>query len=297
MDLDIEVARLRLLKADYQSQRYRLEDDLLTHYPAQIKATAERIAGIEKDMALYQEHKEKAVEIEPTLIGDGETAGAATVTAHFPGMTVNGVEYTEKEPAAKALIEATKTYNDKSDAPFGKYMGFDMKLSFSSMDKKFSLLLRGHMTYQVELGMDTFGNITRINNALADLPKRLDGAKSQLETLYTQQEAAKQELEKPFTLLDELKEKETRLALLNAELNIDGEGGLDVMNDADERTESEPEQADDFDDDETEAYDYEPAYSAAASKSAKPSLMDGIRAWDAGKQQSDPGKKSAEHNI
>jgi len=153
------------------------------------------------------------------------------------------------------------------------------------------------MTYSVDLGMDTFGNITRINNALADLPKRLAGAKSQLETLYSQQEAAKQELEKPFTLADELKEKENRLAFLNAELNIDGEGGFDVMNDADERTETEPEMEAEPDDDEY-YYEEEPAYaSASVAKSEKPSLMDGVRSGGVGKQPSEPGKKTTEYDI
>jgi N12 class adenine-specific DNA methylase len=306
MDLDIEVARLRLLKSDHQSQRFRLEDDLLTHYPAQIKAATERIAGIEKDIALYNTNHEKSVDVQSALTGDGDTASAATVTAHFPGMTINGVEYTEKEPAAKALIDATKTYNSKSDAPFGKYMGFDMKLSFDSFEKKFSLLLRGSMTYQVELGTDTFGNITRINNALSDLPKRLEGAKNQLETLTSQQEAAKQELEKPFALADNLKEKEVRLALLNAELNIDdpnragSDGGLDVLNDADDRAEAEPKQGDEYG--EYESEEYEPEYGSSvsarvASKSERPSLLDGIRSWDSAKQPSDSGKKSTEHDI
>ena len=109
-------------------------------------------------------------------------------------------------------------------------------------------MLRGNITYQTELGTDAFGNITRINNALNDLPKKLEGAKAQLDTLYSQQEAAKQELEKPFTLVGELAEKESRLALLNAELNIEGSGGLDITNDPDSRSEAAIGQDTDIDD-------------------------------------------------
>jgi len=275
MDLDIEVARLRLLKSDHQSQRFRLEDSLLKSFPANIAKQNEIITGIEKDIAVYAREREKTAGAQATLTeGKPAEQTATPFTAKFHGMIINGVEYTEKEPAGKALLEACKKHDLMSDAPIGKYMGFDMKLSFSSFTKIFSLQLCGTMTYAIDLGMDTFGNITRINNALAELPRRLEGAKSQLETLYAQRDAAKQELEKPFALAGELKEKENRLALLNAELNIDGEGGFDLANDTGSRTEID-----------------------AAAKSVRPSLMEGIRSRDTGRQDSNPGKKSAEHDI
>jgi hypothetical protein len=282
MDLDIEVARLRVLKSDYQSQRFRLEDDLLKNFPARETEIRERITGIEKDIALYQSEKQKTAVVQPTLTENGEDS--QTITAIFHGMTIDGVEYTEKEPAAKALMEVCKKAGGKvTDKKIGTYMGFAMSLDFEAINNKFNLLLRGSMTYKVELGSDSFGNITRINNALTDLPKRLEGAKNQLETLISQQDAAKSELEKPFMLADELEEKEKRLVLLNTELNIDGEKNISIVSDSDERTENN--QFNDY---------YDPGI---ASKSVKPSLLEGIRSMEANKQQSDSGKKTTEHDI
>jgi len=312
MNLDVEVARLRMLKADHQSQHYRLEDNLLRHYPEQITAVTERIAGIQKDIAAYTEQNEKLTTVQQSLNG-----GAASVSAKFAGMTINGVEYAEKEPAAKALLEACKGVTDKADKPIGEYMGFNMSLRFDSFSKQFSILLRGSMTYSTDLGTDAFGNITRINNTLADLPKRLEGAQSQLDNLKSQQEAAKLELEKPFALADELAEKEARLALLNADLNIDGDGGLDVMNDADSREEQDDEPEAEYDDESDEVddedeprssvtlvnpgitFDYpsEPVRQSVPAKSVKPSMLDEIRAYNAEKHQSAAGKKPAERDI
>ena len=271
MNLDVEVAKLRMLKSDYNSQRYRLEDDLLKRYPERITAVTEQISGLEKDIEAYTEQRAKLTGTQTGIDG----AAVSATTAAFAGMTINGVTYAEKEPAAKALLEACKSVADKTDVPIGSYMGFDMSLRFDSFNTSFKLLLRGAITHQTELGTDAFGNITRINNTLEGMPKRLEGEKSQLESLLSQQEAAKQELEKPFTLTDELAEKEARLALLNAELNIDGDGGLDVLNDTDSRDESMDE-IELIDDDE------EPA----SVKSEKPSFLDKIHAYNTGNQQS-----------
>jgi hypothetical protein len=286
MNLDVEVAKLRMLKAEHQSQHYRLEDDLLKRYPEQVTANRERIAGIEKDIILYNSHHEKLTLVQPGL------DGTAVTTARFGGMTVNGVEHKEKETAAKALLEACKGVTDRKDLPIGSYMGFNMSLHFDSFQKIFSVLLRGSMTYQAELGTDTFGNITRINNVLADLPKKLSGAKSQLESLYQQQEAAKQELEKPFALAAELAEKEVRLALLNADLNIEGTGGFDVIND-DSRVKPS---------DELEPYpsvnlveEYEPQ--AVSAKCVKPSLLEGLRSHAQERHQAQPGRKTPERGF
>jgi hypothetical protein len=254
----------------------------MKRFPEQITAVTERIAGIEKDISVYAEQNGKLLSVQQNLTG-----GTASVTALFGGMTVNGVEYTEKEPAAKALLEACKTVPDKKDMAVGSYMGFDMSIRFETFDKQFFLLLRGSMTYQTELGTDAFGNITRINNVLNDLPNRLEGAKSQLETYLSQQEAAKHELERPFTLAGELAEKEARLALLNADLNIDGGGGLDVLNDADTRHEPEDEIEPPDDDGQEIEYERQPA----SAKSAMPSFLDGIREYTANKQPTLPGKK------
>ena len=231
MDLDIEVARLRLLKADHQSQHYRLEDNLMKYYPESIEAAKGRIAGAEKDIARYNANVPKAPvtppaapEVSaaaPTVDTPADTP-AAQAAPPFPTMTVLGVDYTEKEPAAKALLEACKTVTGKDPVKIGSYLGFDMSLAFDSFYKKFNLTLKGDLSYSAELGTDTFGNITRINNALKNIPQRLSSSKSQLESLYQQVEDAKKELQNPFSLETELAGKETRLALLNAELNIDG---------------------------------------------------------------------------
>ena len=211
------------------------------------------------------------------------TSGAASVSQKFPGMTINGVTHHEKEPAGKALLEACKGITDKADKPIGEYMGFKLSVSLDSFYKQVKLQLRGSMTYQTDLGTDTFGNITRINNALDELPKRLENIQSQLENLYKQQEAAKNELAMPFSQESELAEKEARLALLNADLNIDGDGGFDVIND----TESHDDSRDDTDD--------EPMHSTEQSVSrfaehtertgtygkSKPSILDDLRTYSA----------------
>jgi len=288
MNLDIEVAKLRMLKAEHQSQHYRLEDELLKRYPEQIKAVTERIAGIEQDIINYDKFNEELADVQTSLTGN-----AATVTAKFPGMMVYGVTYKEKEPAAKALLEACKGVTDKREVNVGQYMGFHMSLQFDSFNKVFNIMLRGNMTYQTDLGTDTFGNITRINNVLNDLPKKLEGAKSQLENLYSQQEAAKLELEKPFALADELKEKEARLALLNADLNIDGNGGFDVMNDTDTRSENEDEIEPESDDE----YDEDYESGNASAKSVRPKFVDELRSFNAEKNQYISGKQKSEHDI
>ena len=230
MALDNEVAKLRMLKSDYKSQHYRLEDSLLKTFQQQIRSLTERIAGIEKDIANHAAQKEKCVSVKTN------PTGSASVSAKFPGMIINGAAYSEKEPAAKALIESCKGIRDKQEAlPIGEYMGFQMSLRYENFGHQINLLLRGAMTYQIELSTDAFGNITRINNALDSLPKKRESAQAKLDGLLGQQEAAKLELEKPFTLETELAEKEARLALLNADLNIDGDGGFDVENEPDNR--------------------------------------------------------------
>ena len=135
MNFDVEVAKLRMLKSEHQSQHYRLQDDLLKRYPEQITANRERIAGIEKDMVMYNEQMAKLTTVQTGLDG---TATAAT-TAAFAGMVINGVEHKEKEPAAKALLEACKLVADKKDLPIGSYMGFDMSLRFDSFNSPISL--------------------------------------------------------------------------------------------------------------------------------------------------------------
>ena len=323
MNLDNEVAKLRMLKAEHKSQHYRLEDDLLKRFPEQIKSVTERIAGIEKDITMYAAEKEKCVELQTGL------GGAVSASTKFPGMVINGVAHAEKEPASKALLEACKEVKGRNtEYPVGEYMGFKMSLQYESFGQQINLLMRGAMTYKIELGTDALGNITRINNALDKLPERLDGAKSTLENLNKQSEAAKVELSKPFEQEAELAEKEARLALLNADLNIDGDGGMEILNDAESRDSDDfveqvgqaldeagvkytrgydpDSDADDNDDDFDDVSDevrpqyggsFERVPQAVASKS-KPSILDGIRTFDSTKHNGVQGKdKPPEHAI
>ncbi|GHU50569.1 hypothetical protein FACS1894127_5980 [Clostridia bacterium] len=236
MQLDNDVARLRMLKSEYKSQHYRLEDSLLKTFPQQIASVTERIAGIEKDIVHYAAEKEKLSVITVT-------DGAASVSPKFPGITINGVTHTEKEPAAKALLDACKGIKGReTELPIGEYMGFKLSLNYASFGQTINLMMRSAMTYQTELGTDAFGNIQRINNALDKLPERVEGAKTQLANYEKQVAAAKEELTKPFAQEDELAAKEARLALLNSDLNIDGDGGLEVEGDL-EISGEKPEQA------------------------------------------------------
>jgi hypothetical protein len=286
MELDNDVARLRMLKSEHDSSHYRLEDSLLKHYPQQITAVTERIAGIENDVAAYTALKEKCVEITTT-------DGAASVTTKFPGMTIDGVDYDEKEPAAKALLECCKGVTDKNEKAVGEYMGFKLSIRFDTYSKQYSLLLRGNMTYSVDLGTDAFGNMTRINNALDGLDKRLDGQKSQLENLNTQMAAAKEELAKPFPQEQELISKESRLVLLNADLNIDGDGGLDVLNDPENREEPGEKQPQYDRDDDAEEPDEPLPRTGTYGKSA-PTFLENIKNLGSRRQANKlPSGKSA----
>lgn len=271
IDMDIEVARLRLLRADHQSQHYRLEDDLLKYYPENIEAAKSRIAGAEKDMERYNANLPEAPAVQAEASDAPETDASGTTSQAappFPTMTVLGVDYAEKEAAAKALLEACKTVIGKEAVKIGSYLGFDMSLSFDSFYKKFNLTLKGDLSYSVELGMDTFGNMTRINNALrVDIPERLESSKNQLENLYQQVEDAKRELKNPFAQERQLAEKEARLAFLNAQLNIDS-GQERVM----EVAEADLPQA-------------------AYAKSAKPSILAGLHKYGDGRKTDSPDKQ------
>jgi hypothetical protein len=288
MELDVEVAKLRLLKAEHQSQHYRLEDNLLKKFPEQITAITARIAGIEKDIERYNAERGKCVDVQTTVTSN------ASVSTKFAGMTINDTFYEEKEPAAKALLDACKGVTDKTDKPVGEYMGFTLTIRYDSFSQQMQLLLRGAMTYITDLGTDAFGNITRINNALDKLPERLEGAKTQLIDVNSQVEAAKLELENPFPQETELQEKSARLALLNADLNIDGDGGFDVENDSQEQSESEHGNAEDGrdsdddleGDDDRDGNDYRYANDEPRTGTygkTKPSILDGIRNFDSGR--------------
>lgn len=201
MDLDIDVARLKLMKANHQSQQYRLEDNLLKHFPEQIEQNKGFIEGFEQDMKTLVEHPHPK---------DG-----------FAGMTVRNDFLTDKENAGTALLDACKDVKGLDPVPIGSYRGFDMSLTLEGFGKEYMLTLKGKMTHKVELGKDPRGNLTRIDNALNNIEKRLDTVKERLDALYVQVENAKAELGKPFPQEEELRTKSARLAELNAELNIE----------------------------------------------------------------------------
>jgi len=209
MDLDIQVSKLKLLKANHLSQRYSLEDRLLKHYPQQVKQTEERIAGYESDFALYEKQSIP------------EPAGNTEEDSKFPGMTVNGVSYIEKAQAGTAILEACKQMTSPEPQELGRYMGFTMLLSFDSFIKQYQVTLRGALSHTVTLGKDVHGNITRLNNALAEIPKKMEFCREQLKTLQHQVETAKEQIVVPFEKEQELQTKSARLAELNILLNMD----------------------------------------------------------------------------
>ena len=201
MDLDVDVARLRLMKANHQSQQYRLEDNILRHFPAQIEENKGFLSGFEADMKTLEQHPHPK---------DG-----------FAGMEVKGDFLTDKDNAGAAILEAFKDAKGLEPVPIGSYRGFAMSLTVENFGKNFYLTLKGQMSHRVELGRDARGNLVRIDNALAQMPERLQTVQSRLENVQAQLATAKAELGKPFPQEAELREKAARLAELNAELNID----------------------------------------------------------------------------
>ncbi len=202
MDLDVDVSRLKLLKADHQSKQYRLEDQLLKTFPEEIEKNKGFIAGLETDMKTLAEHPHPE---------DG-----------FAGMEVRGDTLTDKENAGAALLDACKEVKGSDPVSVGSYRGFAMSVSFDAFRQEYMLLLKGEMTHRATLGTDPRGNLTRIDNALAQMLQRLEAVKNQLDNLYQQQAAAKAEVGKPFAQEQELRDKSARLAELDVLLNIDG---------------------------------------------------------------------------
>ena len=201
MDLDVDVARLRLMKANHQSQQYRLEDNILRHFPAQIEENKGFLSGFEADMKTLEQHPHPK---------DG-----------FAGMEVKGDFLTDKDNAGAAILEAFKDAKGLEPVPIGSYRGFAMSLTVENFGKDFILTLKGRMSHRVELGKDARGNLVRIDNALAQMPERYKTVQGRFENVQAQLATAKAELGKPFPQEAELKEKSARLAELNAELNID----------------------------------------------------------------------------
>lgn len=205
MDLDIQVSRLKLLKANHTSQIYRLQDNILKHYPKKISSTKELIAAYAVDIAHYREVKP----------ADKDNFS----------MTLGDRTYTDKKEAGTALIafcRQVKTPNQP--VQIGEYLGFKMNVVYDTFYQKFTLNLKGALTHRIEVGSDAFGNLTRINNVLDGMEKSQAKEQELLANTEKQLENAKEEVEKPFAQEDELNEKLERLAELNALLNMDEKG-------------------------------------------------------------------------
>ena len=204
MDLDVEVSKLKIMKADYKSKQYRLEDNLLRHFPEQIEKLKGYIQAIQEDMQMLDTHPHPQ---------DG-----------FAGMTVLADELTDKDNAGAALIEAAKKATGLDPVEVGTYRGFTMSVTLEDFGKKYVLTMQGRLRHQTALGSDPRGNLIRLDNALAQMPQRLQAFQTQLDETYHQQEAAKAELDKPFPYEEELRDKTARLIFLDAELNLDANG-------------------------------------------------------------------------
>ena len=221
MDLDIQVSKLKLMKANHTSQKYRLEDNITKHYPQQIAIYKERIAGFTADMQKYEQNKPLDKE-------------------QF-AITIGGKAYTDKKEAGTAIIAMCKEIKGiNASVDVGEYLGFKLNVTFDSFNNKFVMNVKGAMSHPMEVGTDPLGNITRINNALEAMPAQLEEAQTKLSNVEHQLETAKAEVNKPFAQEAELSEKLDRLTALNALLNMD-EKGNDAIGMDEEMQEAETE--------------------------------------------------------
>ena len=205
MDLDIQVNKLKLAKANYLSEKYDLEDKIIKYYPSKISTLKERIASYEKDIKETPEVTE------------------------FDGMMIKGKRYEEKETAGKALLITCKSIQDSTQQNIGEYRGFSMLASYDSFYQIHTIFLMKNLAHKVELGSDVFGNITRLDNVINGLSKKLEIEKNLLENTLNQFENAKEEVKRPFDKEDELQEKSNRLSELNKELDIGNKDDKEAM--------------------------------------------------------------------
>lgn len=201
MDLDVDVAKLKLLKSNHQSQQYRMQDDIMKHYPEKIEFYKHIIAGLETD--------KQTAESNPHPM-DG-----------FAGMDVKGDFLTDKDNAGAAILEACKDAKGLEPVTIGSYRGFAMSLTVEDFGRQYILTLKGEISHRVELGKDARGNLIRMDNVLNQIPARIQAAQAQLDNVQNQLETAKAEVGKPFPQEEELRTKSARLNELNTELNID----------------------------------------------------------------------------
>ena len=238
MDLDIQVSKLKLLKANHTSQRYRLEDNIAKHYPMQITALKERLEGYRTDIQTYTAHK--------------------PVDKDVFSMKIGNRTYTDKKEAGAALIDMCRSAKQPNMAvTIGEYQGFKMSVSFDSFFSKFTVSLKGSLSHEVEIGADPLGNLQRLSNALEGMTGKMTDVEQKLSNVEHQLETAKVEVTKPFAQEQELAEKLERLAELNALLNMDekGDNALDMGDDEPEdengeqsaqAQEGEPDRAEDI---------------------------------------------------
>ena len=201
MNLDVEVAKLKVLKADHQSQKYRLEDKLLKEFPASIQRQKVEISALQQDAKVAEDNPQ---------VKDG-----------FCGMTVKGMHFEDKLAAGERLLLACKEMPTAETVTLGHYRGFGLDLRFDTFRNEYQAVLRGATSHFVPLGTDARGNLTRLDNALDNFPDRIARAENQLQTLYQQRDAAQQEVQKPFPKEAELAEKSARLAELDTLLNME----------------------------------------------------------------------------
>ena len=200
MDLDVEVSKLKLMKADFQSKRYRLEDRVIKQFPEEIGQLKGCIAGLNSDIQTAQSHPHPK---------DG-----------FIGLEIKGKHYSQKEEAGTALLKACKNVSTNQAVKIGSYRGFQLSVTFDPFEAALVVRMKGAMTHEVVLGTDPRGNLIRMDNALANIPQKLKKVEAQLDNLYQQQQAAKEEMGKAFPFEDELKEKSARLVELDTLLNL-----------------------------------------------------------------------------
>lgn len=220
MDLDIQVQKLRLLKSNFLSERYSLEDKVLSYFPKKLAEYDERIAGMEKDIITAKEH--------PKANGDS-----------FIGMIVNGIPYSERADAGATIIDVCKTLPDTQTYPLGEYRGFKLEVNYDSFEHQHRVIVKGSLSYEGTLGTDGVGNVMRIDNIIDGLEGALTTTKQQRENTQVQFETAKEEIKKPFAKEEELKQKEARLNELNALLNVDKKEN-DLVDDAPDEGDASP---------------------------------------------------------
>ena len=201
MDLDVQVAKLKVLRSDYQNQKYRLEDKLLKHYPEEIQKAKNRIAALKNDAQIADAHPQ-----------DKE---------NFCGMTIKGMVFDEKKAAGERLMLACKEMPNADMMLLGTYRGFELNIRFDSFKNEHQIVLRGELSYPVPLGDDARGNITRLDNAIGNFADRIADADAALDSLEQQKQAAEVEIAKPFAQKEELQTKSARLAELDALLNME----------------------------------------------------------------------------